>query len=372
MRILFISSPAYGHIDPILSLGQELNSQGVEVWVATDPAHQSLIESIGLRFLSFPWFTGRLFEFEKELKALYETVQYQRDQLDLLVCEASTGAALVAEASGIPWVSYQTFISSKEPFSNEQMKRGYIQSINKSRKAIGLRSLSEHDSLEVTSPLLHLVMIMPEMIDEDTVFPSKTLIAGPCYLETVDNRQIAFLEDMPPNVPIVLVCTPSLDSLKPDSLRYVEASLQAFAQDECLVIISIDPSMAKSSTVFNNLPPSVLIVTDYPMHHKLMQIADVIITHGGLGTIQRAIAYGVPQLVIPLGFDHFVNAEHSKRTGRASIISLEHVSPNSLKSSVDALMHSIKNKKERIYEFERLKKECVAEIISLVNKKEGQ
>jgi UDP:flavonoid glycosyltransferase YjiC (YdhE family) len=43
-------------------------------------------------------------------------------------------------------------------------------------------------------------------------------------------------------------------------------------------------------------------------HDRLMPSCAAVIGHGGLGTVLRALAHGVPQLLLPLGRDQAFNA----------------------------------------------------------------
>lgn len=43
-------------------------------------------------------------------------------------------------------------------------------------------------------------------------------------------------------------------------------------------------------------------------HDRLLPTCDAVISHGGMGTVLRALAHGVPQLLLPLGRDQTVNA----------------------------------------------------------------
>jgi UDP:flavonoid glycosyltransferase YjiC (YdhE family) len=43
-------------------------------------------------------------------------------------------------------------------------------------------------------------------------------------------------------------------------------------------------------------------------HDRLMPDSAAVIGHGGLGTVLRALAHGVPQLLLPLGRDQAFNA----------------------------------------------------------------
>lgn len=62
------------------------------------------------------------------------------------------------------------------------------------------------------------------------------------------------------------------------------------------------------------LPPGVLHVPYAPFSRLLPRLA-AFVHHGGVGTTSQALRAGVPQLVRPMGFDQFDNAEHVSRLG---------------------------------------------------------
>jgi UDP:flavonoid glycosyltransferase YjiC (YdhE family) len=54
---------------------------------------------------------------------------------------------------------------------------------------------------------------------------------------------------------------------------------------------------------------------DYVPLSQVLPRAAALVSHGGIGTISQALAAGVPQLIIPLGFDQFDNAARLERLG---------------------------------------------------------
>jgi UDP:flavonoid glycosyltransferase YjiC (YdhE family) len=55
------------------------------------------------------------------------------------------------------------------------------------------------------------------------------------------------------------------------------------------------------------IPASIEVVLDAD-HDLLMPSCAAVIGHGGLGTVLRALAHGMPQLLLPLGRDQAFNA----------------------------------------------------------------
>jgi UDP:flavonoid glycosyltransferase YjiC (YdhE family) len=64
----------------------------------------------------------------------------------------------------------------------------------------------------------------------------------------------------------------------------------------------------------NTAAPGV-IVTNYVPHSAVLRDVDLVITHGGLGTVTAALAYGVPLVCAPMGRDQHLNAERVESTG---------------------------------------------------------
>ena len=62
------------------------------------------------------------------------------------------------------------------------------------------------------------------------------------------------------------------------------------------------------------LPPNVIRVGFAPFR-KLFPRCAAVVHHGGIGTVAKALAAGVPQLVLPGAFDQTDNATRVKRLG---------------------------------------------------------
>jgi UDP:flavonoid glycosyltransferase YjiC (YdhE family) len=71
------------------------------------------------------------------------------------------------------------------------------------------------------------------------------------------------------------------------------------------MVISIGHSFEKHA--FKEVPPNVFLV-DWAPQVELLKRSDIMITHGGLGTVKECISLGVPMIVIPLIRDQPHNA----------------------------------------------------------------
>jgi UDP:flavonoid glycosyltransferase YjiC (YdhE family) len=72
------------------------------------------------------------------------------------------------------------------------------------------------------------------------------------------------------------------------------------------VLVATGPAVAV--TAFGDVPANVRLEAWVPQAELLPQV-DLVVHHGGSGTMLGALAAGRPQLLIPQGADHFGNAE---------------------------------------------------------------
>jgi rhamnosyltransferase subunit B len=89
------------------------------------------------------------------------------------------------------------------------------------------------------------------------------------------------------------------------------------------------------------LPPHVCHVS-YASFSTLFPRAAVIVHHGGIGTCAQGIAAGVPQLVVPMGFDQPDNGARLKRLSLADVLLPSSFSSTNVASAITRLTSSEK------------------------------
>lgn len=113
----------------------------------------------------------------------------------------------------------------------------------------------------------------------------------------------------PPLGPRVLVTMGTFIADR-DGVDVVRLLADAVAEEPAEVVVALgaDP------VTLGALPPSVRAYRWVPLHVVLPHCAAVLY-HGGSGTMVSALGHGVPQVVIPLVADQFLNAEMLERRG---------------------------------------------------------
>ncbi|MDP4025238.1 glycosyltransferase [Methylobacterium sp. NEAU 140] len=76
---------------------------------------------------------------------------------------------------------------------------------------------------------------------------------------------------------------------------------------------------AQDGQIPADLPPGILHVPYAPLSALLPRCA-ALVHHGGIGTVAQALAAGVPQLVVPVAFNHFDDGHRLSRSGLGAVL----------------------------------------------------
>ena len=71
---------------------------------------------------------------------------------------------------------------------------------------------------------------------------------------------------------------------------------------------------------------------------EVLSRVDLIVHHGGTGTVLGALAAGIPQLILPQGADQFFNAQFLTEAGAARALLNEDQQPGTIRAAVAALL----------------------------------
>ena len=85
----------------------------------------------------------------------------------------------------------------------------------------------------------------------------------------------------------------------------------------CEVLVATGPGIEPGA--LGDLPAMVHVEQEVPQAH-LLPYVDLVVHHGGTGTVIGSLASGVPQIVMPQGADQFWNADHLAAEGACRIV----------------------------------------------------
>lgn len=371
--ILAYTSPAIGHLYPLMPLLLELRSRGHDVHVRTLDRAVPDVRAAGLKaepihpaiepvLDQFPTGEAKGPKAQLEMVARLFTTRAQLDapdlrraideiRPDLLVVDINTwGAAGVAEASGLPWASFAPYVLSvrskgtppfgpgldrdlslkgrirdaiAERFILGAVEKQFRPGIDRVRALEGLAPCRSVDDFFTRAPLV--LMTTAEPFDyPHPDWPAKIRSIGATIWEP-ERPEPQWLADLPD--PLVLVTTSSEYQADEPLAR---AAIAGLAGEPGSVVITMAAGIPDD---LGPLPPNVRVERFVPHSHVLKR-ATVAVTHGGMGATQKALAAGVPVCVVPFARDQFETAARVVHAQAGTRLRPHKLSPDSLREAV--------------------------------------
>jgi MGT family glycosyltransferase len=368
--ILAYTSPARGNLYPIVALLIELQRRGHRIVLRTLAAGVST--GLDLGFEASP-IDGRIeatvmtdwmapnsrtalkvaFDVFGQ-RAAYE-VEDARDAIatvrpDALVVDANCwGAAAVADAGSLPWVSFwpfTPFLRSRgmppygpgvrpwpgfvgrlrdavlRPFVTAPFENALLGSLRAVRDVAGAAAIRGVDELLRRAPLLLVATGEPFEYPHPDWGDSVELI-GPCEFDP-HTATPKWLNNI--DLPIVLVTT---SSDRQADTQLPIAAMAALADEPVYVVVTYPCGVPAGLTV-----PANATVHEFVPHGTVLDQAVVAITHGGMGSTQKALARGVPVCAVPYGRDQFEVARRVEVSHSGTRLPAKKLNPVRLKSKV--------------------------------------
>jgi UDP:flavonoid glycosyltransferase YjiC (YdhE family) len=354
LRILLGAFGDPGHAFPMLALGSALAARGHTVAVQTWRRWEDAAVAAGLTFAAapeyqvFPTRERPLKPYEAAVRAARDTQPLVRSFApDVAVSDVLTPApALAAELCGVPVATliphlHPDLPSGFPPYSigarlprtaigralwrrtDRLIARGLEQGrreYNACRWRLGLGPRPwVHTGI---SRSLTLVASVPHL-EYPREWPAWVRVVGPLMWEPPGPA----VDPPPGSGPVVLVA-PST-SQDPDR-RLLRAALEGLA-DEPVRIIAIAPDESGP-------PPPNAVLVPWLSYARTMPACDVVVTHGGHGTLVRALASGCPVLVCPAAGDMGENAARVDWAGLGVRLPYRYCTPRGVRLAVRRLL----------------------------------
>lgn len=368
--ILAYTSPARGNLYPIVALLIELQRRGHRIMLRTLAAGVPTGRALGFEASAVDrriedsvmtdWMAPNSRTALKVAFGVFgQRAAYEVEDVrgviaaarpELLVVDANCwGAAAVADAGAVPWVSFWPFTpflrsrrvppfgpglrplpgpfgrlrdEAVRPFVTAPFERALLGPLRAVREAAGATAVRGVDELLRRAPLMLVATGEPFEYTHPDWGDSVELI-GPCEFDppAVTPR---WLEDI--DRPIVLVTT---SSDRQADTRLPVAAMAALAAEPVHVVATYPSGVPDGIVV-----PANATVHEFVPHGVVLGRAVAAITHGGMGSTQKALALGIPVCAVPYGRDQFEVARRVEVSRSGTRLPARRLTPSRLKSKV--------------------------------------
>lgn len=311
-NILMINLPYSGHTNPTLPLSRELVHRGHRVDYINAPEWRGKIEETGANFIPFVNYPEGLSELEKTkhcFLAAYNTVIKLEGKYDLLIYEMLFfPGKVLAERLGIPCARQFSQLAWNKTTAEYYKKISF--SFILTCRLIGMKAVNQAaakqmniagkhilESIISDVPELNIVYLPSEFQPYRETFDERFIFAAPTFYPMKTEITIPY-ERM--QKPIIYISTGSIISSK----RFYQKCLRAFGSKDVTVILATGKVPSES---LGRLPDNIYAYSYVPQL-EVLQHSDLFITHGGMNSVNEAMYYGVPMLVMPIVNDQSINA----------------------------------------------------------------
>jgi MGT family glycosyltransferase len=320
MRFLVAAFGDPGHVFPAISLGRALAARGHEVTIETWEERREAVEGAGLGFAAAEEY--RMFpppdpdspegahaaEAAKALLPLLEEMRPHAVVSDIL----TLAPGLAAEKAGVPLATLIPHIypvvepglpffaiglrPPRTPLGRSVWRAGQRalnvgleqgrRDLNRQRARLDLPPVERfHGGI---SPDLALVGTFPQL-EYPRRWPAGVEITGPMTFELPHPE----IELPAGGDPLVLVAP----STAHDSQNHLVRTALAALAEEPVRVVATTNRVAPQSPI--EVPGNAILV-DWLSYSQLMPAASLVISHGGHGTVARALGAGTPVLICPI------------------------------------------------------------------------
>jgi UDP:flavonoid glycosyltransferase YjiC (YdhE family) len=345
VKIMFASLGAYGHLYPMMPLALACADADHEVVIATGkpfldrlplPTVPGYADSLGLDWAEqetrrrHPDLHGGQFGMAMFADATAEQVapimieQCERICPDLVIFEGlDTGAGVAASVLDIPAAAYAISLTSSV--------YGIVHpaTINYQRDAWLQRDRTPPEGISLLGAAL--INPAPPSLRQTYGAPISTIpIRSLAYNES--SAEVPAWLSRPRTRPRVYL---TLGTVSFGAVEVLSRAISEIASLDVDILVTVGP--VGEPAALGAVPDNVHIER-FVAQSAVLPLVDLIVHHGGTGTVLGALEVGLPQLLLPQGADQFFNVEILTAAGAVRALRNDAQHPGAIREAVEALL----------------------------------
>lgn len=366
-KVLFLSIPSHGHMNPMMGLANELVNQGEEVTFFSSKEFKKPIEEMGAEFKCYKEDLN-IFQKKEEkpnedplkkkpltglASALLHPEMFIDDVLkeiqglkfDYIVFSAAYPyAKLISQILQIPSISSYAVFATKEELFNKKVNTG---NEPQKKSPFGLSAEIMQEFQKVRENLIEKHKIkMPENMmdlffnkgDLNIVYTSKY------FIKDIKKYDESFLFIGPPIYKKKYTVDFPFEKIEGKKVVYISLGtifsnhskdlnnlfFEAFANTDYVVVMA-----AHKVDLDQYKIPENFIIRDYVPQLEILKHTKVAITHAGMNSMGDLLYNKVPFVSIPLGADQFFLAHRAEELGATIVLDTNTITPQIIKNTVE-------------------------------------
>ncbi|SCW80356.1 glycosyltransferase, MGT family [Paenibacillus tianmuensis] len=400
-RVLYVTIPAEGHVNPTLGLVKELVDNGEEVIYMCSEEYRARLAQTGAQFRAYQLdeqvfrelgfnpteFKHPLHFTDFMLRGIIEPRipeilrQIENDSFDYLIFDSlfGWGGAILGEKLGIPTICSVTNLAFAEPLSHivevfdavDLDVEALYERVTKTAQSIARECNVAVPAIEdITRQYGQLKVVFTSrdfQPDADKLDDSYIFI-GPSITPRLDAPSFP-LEQLRSQYDKVVYI--SMGSILTKDVEFYKLCFEAFQDIPAQFVLSCGKDTNLDS--LGDRIPHNFIIEPYVPQLEVLQQADAFITHAGMNSTSEALYYHVPLVMIPLSSDQPIVAKRVEELGAGIILDRSQLTPAALKSALLQILNEATYKEHARQIGDSLRnaggyKEAASRIMSLFSK----
>lgn len=347
MRALVTIQPGTGHLQTVMPAIDALNRAGHDVAVCSSPSFRPEVEARGLQCFGVgldwlvsevqtpiltsdlppgpertAWTFSRIFAGVTARRMAPDVISLARTwRPDLIIRETTElGGCLAAEALGIPHAS--VVAGARSSYVYTRRREFMADSLGALRVELGLAPDPQADA---PYRFLHMSFLPASFEGDDVDHPPTAHFLHQTFSDGAD--EVPFGWQGSADRPKVLV---SLGTIVHRTPGIVEAIIDALGHEPVSLLVAVGRDQDRDR--FGPQPPSVRIERYVPQT-ALLDVCDLLVTHGGYNSVKEALTLGVPMVVIPFTGDTPYGAQCCADLGVAVVVPPDNRTPDAIRQA---------------------------------------
>lgn len=361
-RVLYVTIPAEGHVNPTLGLVKQLVDNGEEVVYMCSEEYRTRLAQTGAQFLAYqldeqifrelgfnPTEIRHPLQFtDFMLRGIIEPHipeilrQVENDSFDYLIFDSlfGWGGEILGERLGIPTICSVTNFAFAGPLSKiiEEIDAGdldvealYERLTNTAQSIASACNVAVPAIEDITRQYgqIKIVFTSRDFQPDADKLDDSYIFTGPSITPRLDVPSFP-LERLRAQYDKVVYI--SMGSILNKDIEFYKFCFEALQDIPAQFVLSSGQGTDMSS--LEDRIPHNFIIEPYVPQLEVLQQADAFITHAGMNSASEALYYNVPLVMIPLSSDQPLVAKQVEEFGAGITLDKSQLTPEALKSAL--------------------------------------